>query len=94
MRYPRLPTESNLTIPFEDLANVITSQVRTYGVGTEEVLWSATGFPISGSSDIPITIRYPNENTRSNNVAVSSWTALAVGTDYTAQSGVTLTLTN
>ena len=79
--------------PFEDLANVITSQVRTYGVGAEEVLWSATGFPISGSSDIPITIRYPNENTRSNNVAVSSWTALAVGTDYTAQSGVTLTLT-
>ena len=79
--------------PYEDLANIITSQVRTYGVGVEAVLWDVEGFPISGGSDFSIVIRYPNENTRSNGVAVSSWTALAEGTDYDAQPGVTLTLT-
>ena len=79
--------------PREDLANIIISQVRTYGVGVEEVLWSATAFPISGSSDFRIIIRYPNENTGGDNVAVSSWTALQSGVDYTAQSGVTLTMT-
>ena len=34
--------------PYEDLANIITSQVRTYGVGGEEVLWDVDGFPDSG----------------------------------------------
>ena len=79
--------------PREDLANIIISQVRTYGVGAQEVLWSATAFPIAGSSDFRIIIRYPNENTGGDNVAVSSWTALQSGVDYTAQSGVTLTMT-
>ena len=79
--------------PFEDLANIITSAVRTYGVGTEEVLWEVTDFPIAGASDFNIVIRYPHEDTSSNRVAVSSWTALAVGVDYQSQSGVTLTMT-
>ena len=79
--------------PREDLANIIISQVRTYGVGAQEVLWSAAAFPIAGSSDFRIIIRYPNENTGGDNVAVSSWTALQSGVDYTAQSGVTLTMT-
>ena len=79
--------------PYEDLANVITSQVRTYGIGAEEVLWSVDAFPIAGSSDFTIVIRYPHEDAAFNRVAVSSWTALTAGTDYDAQAGVTLTLT-
>ena len=79
--------------PYEDLANIITSQVRTYGIGTEEVLWSVDDLPIEGNSDSEIVIVYPDEGTARNKVAVSSWTALAAGTDYTAQSGVTLTMT-
>ena len=90
---PAIANGINPDHPYEDLANVITSQVRTYGIGAEETLWSVDAFPIAGSSDFTIVIRYPNENTRSNNVAVSSWTALAAGTDYMAQAGVTLTLT-
>ena len=50
-------------------------------------------FPVAGSSDFRIIIRYPNENTGGDKVAVSSWTALAEGTDYDAQPGVTLTMT-
>ena len=79
--------------PYEDLANIITSLVRTYGVGAEEVLWSVAGFPIAGNSDFSIVIRYPHEDAGSDRVAVSSWTALTEGTDYDAQPGVTLTLT-
>ena len=79
--------------PYEDLANIITSQVFIDGVGAEQVLWSVAGFPISGSSDFTIAIEYPGENASADNVAVNSWTALTVGTDYTSQAGVTLTMT-
>ena len=79
--------------PHEDLANIITSQIQTYGVGSQQVLWSVADLPIVDGADFTIIARYPNENTPSTSVAVQSWTPLASGTDYTPQAGVTLTMT-
>ena len=79
--------------PREDLANIITSNVIPYSVGNQQVLWSVDDLAISAGADFPITVAFPDETSSSAHVGVDSWTPLAVGTDYTAQAGVTLTLT-
>ena len=76
--------------PFQDFANRIVSILRKYAAGSQQVLWSADGLDVPGNTTIPIVARYPNSPT--DEVAVSSWTALQSGTDYTAQSGVTVSM--
>ena len=80
--------------PREDLANIITSQVRRYTTPSMvQVLWNVADLEIGAGADFAVIARYPNENTAGANVGVNAWTPLVAGTDYTAQTGVTLTMT-
>ena len=76
--------------PFQDFANRITSILRKFAPGSQQVLWEADGLDVPGNTTAVIVARYPNSPV--DNVAVSSWTALAAGTDYTAQSGVAVSM--
>ena len=76
--------------PFQDFANRIVSTLRKYTAGSQQVLWEADGLDVPGNTTVVIVARYPSSPT--DNVAVSSWTPLQSGTDYTAQSGVTVSM--
>ena len=89
---PALADGVNPDHPLQDLANRITSQLRTYTQANQQVLWSATGLTIPANDSLVIQARYPTASSPGSHVATDSWTPLAAGTDYTAHANLTVTM--
>ena len=78
--------------PLQSVANRITSQVRTYGVGAQQVLWSVTGLTIPANDSITINVVYPYDGVTAQHVGVEDWRDLQAGVDYTAHANLTVTM--
>ena len=75
----------------QDLVNIVRVPVRSFSAGANVVLWSASDVTIPAGSRIRLRASYPGPTAPRENVGVSAWTLLAAGTDYTAQTDLTVT---
>lgn len=79
--------------PLRELANRFTSTVRQFADGTEKTLWSGIGIVVPGGSGVTLRIEFPTRIAENNEVAVDDWVDPVSGTDYTAQTGLTVAFT-
>ena len=75
----------------QDLVNIVRVPVRSFSPGVVEVLWGAGEITIPAGIIVRVRASYPGPTAPRQNVGVSEWTLLEAGTDYTAQTGLTVT---
>ena len=79
-------------ISLRDVIAIVQVPVRLFTAVAEAVLWTAAqDIIVPAQGDITIIAVYPVANSPAGHVGVSSWTGLASGTDYTAQTGLAVT---
>ena len=82
---------SGLDWGFRQIANKVLVGVETLEVGGEQTLWtSSQALTLDGTSSV-FVIEYPNAESPSNHRGAASWITPVAGTDYTAQTGLTVT---
>ena len=74
-----------------DVYSVVEVPVRTFAISEVIVLWTiAQAVTVPARDSITIVASHPGPNAPANHIAVASWSPLVAGTDYTAQTGLTL----
>ena len=77
---------------FRQIANVVRVPVETFTESSEIVLWiSPQNIVLDAGRGTTILIEYPHEGSLQTHRGAASWVAPVSGTDYTAQSGLTVT---
>lgn len=79
--------------PLRDLANRVTTRLRVFGAGNEQVLWSAEDIPVAAGATVELLVEYPTPTSPVNHLAVDSWITPVAGTDYIALNNMTITMT-
>ena len=78
--------------PSKDIVNVVRVPVRQYSVSAIAVLWElANSVAIAADSSLVLVAEYPAADTPSGHIGVDEWVTPAAGTDYTAQTNLTVT---
>ena len=77
---------------FKQIANVVRVPVETLVVSATIVLWTLPqDVVLAAGQTVSIIIQYPTASSPSSHRGVGGWLAPEVGTDYTAQTGLTIT---
>ena len=82
---------SHLDVGFRYIANAINVPVATLTESGEITLVSSPAVAIPAGSTRTVVYSYPSHSNPSNHRSAASWIAPVAGTDYTAQTGLTLT---
>ena len=89
-----VPAKLEPILRAQDIANTVRIPVRTYTVGSTQVLWTTDqDIFIEAQSTARIIADYPTPSSPSTHVGVDTWARLVAGVDYQALPDVTVTQT-
>ena len=74
------------------VANIVRVPVQTYSNAASAVLWRASGnIVVAAGTTVRVRAVYPTRDAPNDHVGVVSWTPVASGTDYVAQTNLSVT---